>query len=46
VSSLWVNGFMVIAAVAVFIGGTALERRLGGPVSAAQAVAGATKANP
>ena len=46
VSSLWVNGFMVIAAVAVFIGGTALDRRLGGPVSAAQAVAGATKANP
>ena len=46
VSSLWVNGFMVIAAVAVFIGGTALERRLGGPVSAAQAVAGATNANP
>lgn len=46
VSSLWVNGFMVIAAVAVFIGGNALERRLGGPVSAAQAVAGATKANP
>ena len=46
VSSLWVNGFMVSAAVAVFIGGTALERRLGGPVSAAQAVAGATKANP
>ncbi len=46
VSSLWVNGFMVIVAVAVFIGGTALERRLGGPVSAAQAVAGATKANP
>ncbi|MBU3721174.1 MAG: transporter [Burkholderiaceae bacterium] len=46
VSSLWVNVFMVIAAVAVFIGGTALERRLGGPVSAAQAVAGATNANP
>ena len=46
VSSLWINVFMVIAAVAVFIGGTALERRLGGPVSAAQAVAGATNANP
>ncbi|MBU3721255.1 MAG: transporter [Burkholderiaceae bacterium] len=46
VSSLWVNVFMVVAAVAVFIGGTALERRLGGPVSAAQAVAGATKVNP
>jgi hypothetical protein len=46
VSSLWVNVFMVIAAVAVFIGGTALERRFGGPVSAAQAVAGATNANP
>lgn len=42
VSSLWVNVVMVIAAVAVFIGGSALERRFGGPVSAAQAVAGAT----
>ncbi len=42
VSSLVVNGVMVIAAIAVFIGGSALERRFGGPVSAEQAVAGAT----
>ena len=42
VSSLWVNVVMVIAAIAVFIGGSALERRFGGPVSAEQAVAGAT----
>lgn len=41
VSSLWVNVAMVIAAVAVFVGGSALERRFGGPVSAEQAVAGA-----
>ena len=44
VSSLWVNVAMVIAAIAVFIGGSALERRFGGPVSAEQAVAGATPA--
>ncbi|MBU3724480.1 MAG: transporter [Burkholderiaceae bacterium] len=42
VSSLWVNVVMVVAAVAVFIGGSALERKFGGPISAEQAVAGAT----
>jgi len=40
VSSLWVNVVMVIAAVAVFIGVSALERRFGGPVTAIEAVAG------
>jgi len=40
VSSLWVNVVMVIAAVAVFIGGSALERRFGGPVTTIEAVAG------
>jgi hypothetical protein len=41
VSSLWVNIGMVAAAVAVFVGGSAMERRAGGPVTAEQAVAGA-----
>jgi hypothetical protein len=40
VSSLWVNVVMVLAAFAVFIGGSALERRFGGPVTAVEAVAG------
>lgn len=42
VSSLWVNVVMVLAAVAVFIGGSAMERKGRGPVTAEQAVAGAT----
>lgn len=42
VSSLWVNIAMVLAAIGVFIGGSAMERKAGGPVTAEQAVAGAT----
>lgn len=41
VSSLWVNLVMIIAAVAVFLGGTLMEKRSGGPVTAEQAVRGA-----
>lgn len=41
VSSLWVNIVMVLAAIAVFLGGSAMERKAGGPVTAEQAVAGA-----
>lgn len=44
VSSLWVNIAMVAAAIAVFLGGSAMERKAGGPVTAEQAVAGATPA--
>jgi hypothetical protein len=41
VSSLWVNLGMVVAAVAVFLGGTLMEKRAGGPVTAEEAVRGA-----
>ena len=44
ISSLWVNVVMVLAAIAVFVGGTAMERKAGGPVTAEQAVAGASPA--
>lgn len=39
VNSFWVNVVMVLAAVAVFIGGSAMERRSRGPVTAEEAVA-------
>lgn len=41
VSSLWVNLGMIVAAVAVFLGGTLMEKRAGGPVTAEEAVRGA-----
>ena len=45
VSDLWVNIGMVIAAVAVFVGGSAMERRGQGVVTADQAVKGASSTN-
>lgn len=42
ISSLWINVVMVLAAVAVFFGGSAMERRGRGPVTAEEAVAGAS----
>ena len=41
VSDLLVNAVMVLAAIAVFIGGSAMERRANGVVTAEQAVEGA-----
>lgn len=42
VSGWWVNLALVIAAVGVFVGGGMMERKSRGPVSAQEAVAGAT----
>jgi uncharacterized protein len=42
VSSWWVNVFMVLGAIAVFWGGGIMERKSRGPVSAQEAVQGAT----
>lgn len=41
VSELLINAVMVLAAIAVFIGGSAMERRANGVVTAEQAVEGA-----
>lgn len=41
VSDLLINAVMVLAAIAVFIGGSAMERRANGVVTAEQAVEGA-----
>jgi len=43
ISAWWVNVFMVLGAIAVFWGGGVMERKSRGPVSAEEAVAGASR---